>query len=36
MAFQKLAQLFLKRKFAVMLSLVGNVGGKSLYVRLAH
>jgi hypothetical protein len=36
MAFQKLTQLFLIRKFAAMLGLVGNVGGKSLYVRLAH
>jgi hypothetical protein len=36
MAFQKLTQLFLIRKFAVMLGLIGNVGGNSLYVRLAH
>jgi hypothetical protein len=35
MAFQKLAKLFLIRKFAVMLGLIGNVGGNSLYVRLA-
>jgi hypothetical protein len=36
MAFQKLTKLFLIRKFAVMLGLIGNVGGDSLYVRLAH
>jgi hypothetical protein len=36
MAFQKLTKLFLIRKFAVMLGLSGNVGGDSLYVRLAH
>lgn len=36
MAFQKLTKLFLIRKFAVMLGLIGNVGADSLYVRLAH
>jgi hypothetical protein len=36
MTFQKLTKLFLIRKFAVMLGLSGNVGGDSLYVRLAH
>jgi len=36
MALQKLTKLFLIRKFTVMLGLVGNVGGDSLYVRLAH
>jgi len=35
MAFQKLTKLFLIREFAVMLGLVGNVSGNSLYVRLA-
>ena len=36
MAFQKLTKVFLVRKFAVMLGLIGNVPGNSLYVRLAH
>jgi hypothetical protein len=36
MAFEKLAKLFLIRKFAMMLGLVANVIGNSLYVRLAH
>ena len=36
MAFQKLTKLFLIRKFAVMLGLIGNVGGNSLYVRFAR
>jgi hypothetical protein len=36
MAFQKITKLFLIRKFTVMLGLIGNVGGNSLYVRLAH
>src|SRR5437868_1883826 len=36
MAFQKLTKLFLVRKFAVMLSLMRNVGGNTLYVRLAY
>ena len=35
MAFQKLTKLFLIRKFAVMLGLIGNVGGNGLYARLA-
>ena len=35
MAFQKLTKLFLLRKFAVMLGLIGNVGGNRLYARLA-
>ena len=35
MAFQKLTKLFLIRKFAVMLGLIGNVGGNRLYARLA-
>ena len=35
MAFQKLTKLFLIRKFAVMLGLIGNVGGNDLYARLA-
>ena len=30
MAFQKLTKLFLIRKFAVMLGLIGNVGGNGL------
>src|SRR5580704_15478436 len=34
-AFQKLTKLFLIRKFAVMLGLIGNVGGNGLYARLA-
>ena len=35
MAFQKLTKLFLIRKFAVMLGLIGNVAGNGLYARLA-
>ena len=35
MAFQKLTKLFLIRKLAVMLGLIGNVGGNGLYARLA-
>ena len=35
MAFQKLTKLFLIRKFAVMLGLIGNVGGNGFYARLA-
>jgi hypothetical protein len=35
MAFQKLTKLFLIRKFAVILGLIGNVGGNGLYARLA-
>ena len=35
MAFQKLTKLFLIRKFAVMLGLIGNGGGNGLYARLA-
>jgi len=34
-AFQKLTKLFLIREFAVMLGLIGNVGGNGLYARLA-
>ena len=36
MALQKLTKLFLIRKFAVVLGLIGNVGGNSLCVRLRH
>jgi hypothetical protein len=35
MAFQKLTKLFLIRKFAVMLGLIGNVGDNGFYARLA-
>ena len=35
MAFQKRTKLFLRRKSAVMLGLIGNVGGNGLYARLA-
>jgi hypothetical protein len=35
MAFQKLTKLFLTRKYAVMLGLIGNVGGNGFYARLA-